>query len=98
MISFICRTSEKVGAGILVDVDKLRKKIAENKLNIASIANRIGIDRATFYRNLSGKGMNFTIREADMIAKELGLDKDEAVCIFFGQIVADMRNPTKERR
>ncbi len=33
-----------------------------------------------------------------MIAKELGLDKDEAVCIFFGQLVADMRNPTKERR
>ena len=98
MISFICRTSEKVGAGILVDVDKLRKKIAENKLNIASIANRIGIDRATFYRKLSGKGMNFTIREADMIAKELLLNKDEAVCIFFGKIVTNIRKPTKERR
>ncbi len=75
----------------MVNVDKLRGMLAEKRLSVSSISEKIGVDRATFYRKLNGKGDNFTIKEADAISRELDLNKDEAVSIFFSQFVSKMR-------
>ena len=72
----------------MVNVDKLRGKIVERRLNVSLLADKIGIDRATFYRKMNTAGETFTIREADAITKELLLSKEEAVAIFFSQYVA----------
>ena len=46
------------------------------------------MDRSTMYRKINSNGENFSIKEADLIVKSLGLSKDDAVAIFFNQFVA----------
>lgn len=72
----------------MVNVNKLKGKIVENGLNIPELAALIGIDKATFYRKLNANGDNFTIKEADLIAEKLSLNRDEINAIFFSQFVA----------
>lgn len=72
----------------MVNVNKLRGKIVENGMSIPELAANIGIDKATFYRKLNTNGENFTIKEADLIAKGLSLNRDEVNDIFFSQFVA----------
>lgn len=69
-----------------MDINMLRAKIDEKNMTIAAIAKEIGMHRATFYRKLSEEG--FTIREANLIVKVLGLSQVEAVNIFFTNKVA----------
>ena len=75
----------------MVDVDKLRGKIVEKRMNVAILSERIGMDRATMYRKLNCKGESFTLKEADSIVRELELTADEGVAIFFSQFVAHVR-------
>ena len=72
----------------MVNINKLRGKIIENGLNVSELSILIGIDKATFYRKLSAGGENFTIKEADLIADKLKLNKNEVNAIFFSQFVA----------
>lgn len=72
----------------MVNVNKLKGKIVENEINIAMLANKIGVDKSTLYRKLNVDGESFTIKEADLIAKELSLTSIEATAIFFSQFVA----------
>lgn len=72
----------------MVNVNKLKGKMVENGLNVSELAALIGIDKATFYRKLNADGENFTIKEADLIADKLSLDRDEVNAIFFSQFVA----------
>lgn len=72
----------------MVNVNKLKGKIVECGTNVAELASKIGIDRATLYRKLNSDGKNFTIEEADLISKELNLSCEEVNAIFFSQYVA----------
>lgn len=72
----------------MVNVNKLKGKIVENEINIAMLANKIGVDKSTLYRKLNVDGESFTIKEADLIARELSLTPIEATAIFFSQFVA----------
>lgn len=72
----------------MVNVNKLKGKIIECGLNVSELADKIGIDKATLYRKISANGSRITIREADMISKELNLSKEEVNDIFFSQYVA----------
>jgi DNA-binding phage protein len=72
----------------VVNINKLRGKIVERELNIAELADKIGIDRATLYRKLNSGGENFSVKEVDLMAKVLHLTLDEAVSIFFSQYVS----------
>ena len=72
----------------MVNVSKLKGKMAELDVNATELAKRIGIDASTFYRKLCADGESFTIKEANLIVKELGLEKEEAVAIFFASGVA----------
>lgn len=71
-----------------VNVNKLKGKIVENGLTIATLAQKIGIDRATLYRKLSNNGETMLIKDANAIISVLGLSADEAMAIFFNQFVA----------
>ncbi len=70
---------------------KLKGKIIEKGFTIASLADAMGIDKATLYRKISGDGRTMLIKDADAIATVLNLTRDEVNDIFFNQYVADMR-------
>lgn len=72
----------------MINVNKLKGKIVERGLIIEQLAERIGIDRSTFYRKLSQNGETFSIKEANLICKELNLNVSEATSIFFSDLVA----------
>ncbi len=72
----------------MVNINKLKGKIVECGINVSELAAAIGVDRATIYRKMSSEGENFTIKEADLIAKKLNLNCDEVNAIFFSQYVA----------
>ena len=72
----------------MVNINKLKAKMVEMGTNVENVADKIGIDRATLYRRLSGGGGAFTIGEADAISRELALSKEEVNAIFFSQYVA----------
>lgn len=76
----------------MVNVNKLRGRIVEAGLSITELADRIGIDKATFYRKISSGGETFLIKEADAISRELNLTGDEVNAIFFAQFVASNAN------
>ncbi|MGE5423619.1 MAG: helix-turn-helix domain-containing protein [Ignavibacteriales bacterium] len=72
----------------MVNINKLKGKIVENGTSIEKIAEIMGVDRSTLYRKLGQNGEKITIRDADLIAKVLGLKIDEVNSIFFSQYVA----------
>lgn len=79
---------KKKGGKSVVNINKLKGKIVECGLNTSELANLIGIDRATLYRKFNADGESITIKEADLISKELKLSRDEVNAIFFSQFVA----------
>lgn len=72
----------------VVNTNKLKGKIVECGMNISKLAELIGIDKATLYRKINANGQTITIKEADLISKELKLSKEEVNDIFFSQFVA----------
>ncbi len=72
----------------MINVNKLKGKIVENGLSITELARKIGINRSTFYRKINDSGDTFSIKEANLIAKELNLTYEEVMSIFFVQQVA----------
>lgn len=72
----------------MVNINKLKGKIVEKGMTIEKLAEKIGIDRSTIYRKMGASGEPFTIREANLICKALGLDGQEAMAIFFSHYVA----------
>lgn len=72
----------------MVNIDKLRGVIKEKRETVETLANAIGIDRATLYRRLNSGGEDFTVKEVDSITRYLNLDVETAMCIFFSSTVA----------
>jgi len=71
-----------------MNVNKLKGKIVENGLNVATLASKIGIDTSSFYRKMNNQGETFTVKEVNLICKHLSLTKEEALSIFFADSVA----------
>lgn len=71
-----------------VNVNKLKGKIVENGMTVSTLAEKIGIDRATLYRKLSNNGETMLVKDANAIVSALQLTADEALAIFFSQVVA----------
>lgn len=72
----------------MVNINKLKGKIVECGMNIETLAKTIGMDKTTLYRKINTDGEKFTIKEADLISKALGLNYAEVNAIFFSQYVA----------
>ncbi len=70
---------------------KLKGKIIEKGYSISSLAEVMGVDKATLYRKMDDNGRTMLIKDADAIATTLNLTRDEVNDIFFSQYVADMR-------
>lgn len=71
----------------MVNTNKLRGKIVEQGMSIASVADKMGIHKSTFYRKMSGD-CPITIHDADLLVGILDLTAEEAKSIFFSQLVA----------
>lgn len=67
----------------MVNTLKLRGKMVEKNVSVEYLAEKLCVDKSTLYRRLGRKGETFTIKEANIITKELNLTKAEAVEIFF---------------
>ncbi|GAA0230308.1 hypothetical protein GCM10008921_13660 [Metaclostridioides mangenotii] len=76
----------------MVNVDKLRGKIVEKKLNITCLARKIGINKSTLYRKLKTNGEELSIKEAHTIAKELNLSLEELNSIFFSDFIEEFES------
>lgn len=72
----------------MTNVNKLKGKIVEKGLTIEGLAKKLGMDRATLYRKLNNNAETLLIKEANAIVSALGLTSEEAVAIFFSQLVA----------
>jgi hypothetical protein len=66
-----------------VNVRKLRAKMIENNFSVEALSNIIGVSKSTFYRKLTEKGENFTIGEANAIARALNFTARDFSAIFF---------------
>jgi len=60
--------------------------MVETGFSVESLAEVIGINRATLYRKFETG--NFTIKEANIIAVTLHLTNEELNTIFFAEVVA----------
>lgn len=70
-----------------MNANALKGEIVGRGMNVETLAQMLGIDRATMYRKLN----NFekiTIGEAQKIKESLGLSDERANEIFFGGTVA----------
>ena len=70
----------------MLNVNKLRGKLAERGTTVSKVSAILGIAPSTFYRKI--KNNSFEIGEADKIVHVLSLSAREATDIFFSQFVA----------
>ena len=56
-------------------------------VNVSKLKGKIVEQNTTFYRKMKQNG-NFSIKEVNLIVSALNLSKDEAMAIFFSEIVA----------
>lgn len=64
------------------NVEELKNKIADSGMTITAISKKSGINRATIYNRLNGRG-EWTASEMANISKVLGLSSDEKLSIFL---------------
>ena len=72
----------------VVNINKLKGRIVESGSTIETLADAIGMNRATLYRKINANGETFSVGEVDRIVRALKLDAKEATSIFFSQFVA----------
>ena len=70
----------------MVNINKLRGKMVENGMKVSELAGILIMNPATLYRKLESG--NFTIKEAQDIARTLNLDINDVNNIFFAEVVA----------
>lgn len=73
---------------VYVNVNKLKGKIIENGETVGTLAEKIGVDRATLYRKMSNNGETMLVKDANNIVTALNLTTEDAIAIFFSQTVA----------
>lgn len=70
-----------------MNADKIRGKIAENRMSIAEFCSAAGFVRSTFDRKMRGD-VEFDRAEIERIITVLHLTDDETRIIFFEDVVA----------
>lgn len=73
--------------GTTINCNMLKGKIIERGLTVEKLAEIMGIDKSTLYRKLSN-GDTMLVKDANTIVKALNLSANEALAIFFGDLVA----------
>ncbi|CAG7586403.1 MAG: XRE family transcriptional regulator [Peptoniphilaceae bacterium] len=67
----------------MLDILKLKGKVAENNLNITLLAKEIGMNRDTLYRRIANSGENLTLKDIKNISGVLKLNKKDITEIFM---------------
>lgn len=70
------------------NVNMLKGKIIEHGFTISTLSKKIGVSTSTLYRKLKHCANDFSVKEANIIAKELSLTENEIMFIFFNNNVA----------
>lgn len=65
-----------------MDANKLKRKLIEQRLNVAKTADLLGMNKITLYRKLNGFE-KLTISDAIQLKNLLGLTDSEAITIFL---------------
>lgn len=65
-----------------MDANKLKRKLIEQRLNVAKTAELLGMNKITLYRKLNGFE-KLTISDAIQLKNLLGLTDSEAITIFL---------------
>lgn len=65
-----------------MDANKLKAKMIENDLNVARVADKLGLHKSSLYRKMNGKDQ-MTVSEAMHLKELLGLNNTEALDIFL---------------
>lgn len=71
----------------MVNVKKLKGKIAENDVSLNDLASALNMSYDTLNRRMKN-GDKFTIKEANCIVNYLRLSAEDAISIFFAGFVA----------
>lgn len=66
-----------------VNTSLLKGKIVEKNTTQEYVADKIGIDRSTFYRKMKANGLTFTIGEVRKLVEAIPLSREEAIEIFL---------------
>lgn len=74
-------------SSVMVNVKKLRGKIAENDISLNDLASALNMSYDTLNRRMKN-GDKFTIKEANCIVNYLSLSAEDAIAIFFAGFVA----------
>lgn len=69
----------------MLDILKLKGKVAENNLNITLPAKKIGMNRDTLYRRIANNGENLTLKDIKNISGVLKLNRDDIIEIFMNK-------------
>ncbi len=67
----------------MLNKELLKEKIKNSRISMDEVAKAAEMDRSTLYRRLAADECEFTIAEAQAIAKCLGLNKRDVMAIFF---------------
>lgn len=68
-----------------VDIELLKREIAQSGKTKETFAKEIGIDYSTFTRKMKREALTFTIGQMHKTVEVLGLTNDRAAKIFFAQ-------------
>lgn len=71
----------------MVNVKKLKGKIAENDVSLNDLASALNMSYDTLNRRMKN-GDKFTIKEANCIVNYLRLSAEDTISIFFAGFVA----------
>lgn len=72
----------------MVNLLKLKGRIAENDMTLEEFADAIDIDSSTLWRKMKSNGDTFSIAEANKAVEVLKLSRNDAMDIFFAGVVA----------
>lgn len=67
----------------MLNILKLKGKVAENDMNMTRLAKAIGMNKDTLYRRISNEGQNLRLDDVRNICDVLHLDFDDACRIFM---------------
>ncbi len=72
------------------NISELRAECVRNGMTLEDLAKKVGIDKSTLYRKMTGKS-EFLRRELQTIKDTLSLNDEQFLYIFFAQQLAKMQ-------
>ncbi|MFR7348883.1 helix-turn-helix domain-containing protein [Peptoniphilus sp.] len=67
----------------MLDILKLKGKVAENNLNMTSLSKKIGMNKNTLYRKIANNGETLNLGDIKSICNVLDLNFEDACKIFM---------------